>query len=228
MNAAPYRLQASFSIRSSTPANSARVRFDAHPSSMSRMKTGTPAPIAPGVSVAGMMTSATCSSSANCSDDSAGPRFAPAFEPRVKRVNAAAPPTSSTAPSNMARRLSFGSLTDNLGGSSPGVSATLHRTGWRSRAAALVMGARRNGPTGAAKPCRDRGTGARRPARTRLDRGAGRDRRRLDVGDGRVRGFLEHHRFPGGRVGDELAQQLIVQLVAGLVAAELADQAVAE
>ena len=54
------------------------------------------------------------------------------------------------------------------------------------------------------------------------------DRRWLDVGDGCVGGFLEHHRLPGGRLGDQFAQQLIVQLVAGLVAAEFADEAVAE
>src|SRR5262245_13832916 len=70
---------------------------------------------------------------------------------------------------------------------------------------------------------------ARGPSRkTASDQRTHRDRRRLHVGDGRVGGLLEGDRFPGGGVGDELAQQLVVQLVTGLVAAEFTDEAVAK
>src|SRR6185295_13853823 len=66
------------------------------------------------------------------------------------------------------------------------------------------------------------------PELDRLDGRTDGDRWRLHVGDGRVRGFLERHRFPRGGIGNQLAQQLVVELVTGLVAAELADEAVAE
>src|SRR4051812_22542089 len=61
-----------------------------------------------------------------------------------------------------------------------------------------------------------------------LDGRADWNRWRLNVSDGRVRRLLEHHRLPGRGVIDQLAQQLIVELVAGLVAAEFTDEAVTE
>jgi uncharacterized protein (DUF3820 family) len=49
-----------------------------------------------------------------------------------------------------------------------------------------------------------------------LDGGADSHRRRLDVRDGCVGRLFERDRFPRGRLGNELAQQIVVQLVAGL------------
>ena len=49
-----------------------------------------------------------------------------------------------------------------------------------------------------------------------------------DVGDRRFRQALEGHFLPGAALADERAQQLVVERVAGLVAAEFADQAVSE
>ena len=64
---------------------------------------------APGVSVAGIITSQTCSSNANCSASSVGPTAVDAPTVlRLKRDSAAAPPSSTTTPSTSARRLTFG------------------------------------------------------------------------------------------------------------------------
>src|SRR5688572_26475378 len=100
------------------------------------------------------------------------------------------------------------------------ISAKVHRTGRRKGARNQGFEARGKWTTAAAINCR-----ANRPGVS--DCGAYGHRRRLHVGDGRVRGFLEHHRLPACSLGDELAQQEVVQLVARLVAAELADEAVA-
>ena len=89
-----------------------REAGDAHWSSIERMNAGTPAVIAPGVSVVGIMISVICSSSANCSALIAGPEDGVTLDLREKRVSAAAPPRSTTAPSSSARRFTFPSFAD--------------------------------------------------------------------------------------------------------------------
>src|SRR5262249_29546461 len=52
--------------------------------------------------------------------------------------------------------------------------------------------------------------------------------RRLDVGDRGIGITLEHDLLPGRSIGEQRAQQLVVERVAGFVAGELPDQAVPE
>ena len=169
-------------------------------------------------------TSVTCSSSANWSGENTGPASALATDWRAKRVSAAAPPTRKTAPSSKRATIEFSAVcpspTRRL--LRPGVSAKLHRTG----TANVCSGSRNPGPWKRDYRVRQ-AIAAGREAQL-SDGRAHRHRRRLHVGDRRVGGLLERHRFPGRGVGDQPAQQLVVELVAGLVAAELADQAVPE
>ncbi len=100
-------------MATSTPEICSRLAVEAHSSSIWRMNAGTPASIAPGVSVVGIITCVICSSSANCSALIVGP--ADCVSPgdlREKRVSAPAPPKSTTAPSSKARRFTFPSVTD--------------------------------------------------------------------------------------------------------------------
>ena len=85
-----------------------RVAADPHCASISRMNSGTPAPMAPAVSVAGIIVSLICSSSANCSAESTGPA-ASVLPPvgRAKRVSATAPPSRNTAPRQQGPPIDF-------------------------------------------------------------------------------------------------------------------------
>ena len=183
----------------STPAISARECWRSpSSSSSSRMKTGTPAAMAPGVSVAGMIISQTCSSSANWSAESAGPAgsirvVGTARETRQCRGAA----HQEDGAQQHGPAIEFLVVDRQTAVPLPALSATLQRTGRRRRAPHQTIRARGNGTTRARQDLAARlqavlATGSGK----RLDRGTGGNRRGLHVRDRGVGGFLEHHRLP--------------------------------
>ena len=203
---------------------SSRVVWEPQSSSMSRMKAALRRRCAPGVSVGGNdHLGHLLEQRELLGGERRALRALAIGGPAAKRVSAAAPPTQEHRAQQQGAPIEF-CVVDRFRRRRllrPDVSAKLPRTGCAMRAPRHISrGAHAKGLQAAATPCRAKAGD--------LDGGAGRHRRRLDVGDGRVGGLLERHRFPGGSLGDQFAQQVVVQLVAGLVAAELADQAVPE